>query len=279
MLTSPETILIFTDLDGTLLNAEDYRYDAALPILNRLQQAHIPIIPVTSKTFVEVEQLRDQIGLRDPFVVENGAGIVLELNDSRFSLQPPPLRKTGQLRSYGQISLGASYPQARAGLARISQRLGRVLVGFGDMTLEDLMARTGLSSVQAQQAQQRDFTEPFVTPKDLPAPRLVRAAQQEGFEVVVGDRFSHLIAPGSGKGEAVQILAEAYGRGQSLGHPPTTVGLGNSPNDQSLLEAVHQAIVIPGVQGPHPQLIHPDWTVAPQPGAAGWAQAVEDLIF
>jgi len=49
-LDSAMPCLIFTDLDGTLLNAESYSYQAALPTLARLQQAGIPVIPVTSKT-------------------------------------------------------------------------------------------------------------------------------------------------------------------------------------------------------------------------------------
>ena len=47
-------IMIFTDLDGTLLNHDDYRYDAALPALDAIRRLHIPLIPVSSKTMVEM---------------------------------------------------------------------------------------------------------------------------------------------------------------------------------------------------------------------------------
>ncbi|MDA0672462.1 MAG: haloacid dehalogenase, partial [Cyanobacteria bacterium] len=50
-------LLFFTDLDGTLLNGEDYGYEAALPVLETLKARQIPVIPVTSKTRAEVETL------------------------------------------------------------------------------------------------------------------------------------------------------------------------------------------------------------------------------
>ena len=36
-------LICFTDLDGTLLNHDDYRYDAAIPVIQKLQQAGVPI--------------------------------------------------------------------------------------------------------------------------------------------------------------------------------------------------------------------------------------------
>ena len=49
-------MLVFTDLDGTLLDHHDYSYDAALPTLRRLKKANIPLIFNTSKTAAEVEE-------------------------------------------------------------------------------------------------------------------------------------------------------------------------------------------------------------------------------
>ncbi|MCU0535678.1 MAG: HAD-IIB family hydrolase, partial [Hydrococcus sp. Prado102] len=61
--------LIFTDLDGTLLNQDDYAYEAAIPVLEKLKTQQIPVVPVTSKTRQEVETLRQEIKLEDPFIV------------------------------------------------------------------------------------------------------------------------------------------------------------------------------------------------------------------
>jgi len=68
-------ILVFTDLDGSLLNHDDYSFEEARPALDRLRKAKIPLIFVTSKTCREVEPLQNRLGLREPFIVENGGGI------------------------------------------------------------------------------------------------------------------------------------------------------------------------------------------------------------
>src|SRR5207253_11339070 len=64
-------VVLFTDLDGTLLDAATYRYDAARPALDRLRECRIPLIICTSKTRAEVDYLRRELDNRDPFIVEN----------------------------------------------------------------------------------------------------------------------------------------------------------------------------------------------------------------
>ena len=65
---------IVTDLDGTLMD-ENYDISPAKKTLNILSKMAIPVIPCTSKTASEVRYFRDENGLSDPFIVENGAAI------------------------------------------------------------------------------------------------------------------------------------------------------------------------------------------------------------
>jgi len=270
-MTTPAPAIVFTDLDGTLLNARDYRYDAAIPTLDRLKAAGIPTIPVTSKTRAEVELLRREIGLSDPFVVENGSGIFIADDDDRFSIETD-MRADG----YRIVPLGGGYAEARDRVARLGEALGVELGGFGDLTPEDLCDLTGLAIEDAKRAQTRDFTEPFVTPRELSSADIAAAAASLGFKVVVGDRFSHAIDPQSGKGVAVRALLDAY---QYPAGELAIVGLGNSPNDLPMLVAVPRPIVIPDETGaPHPGLAGRGWTLAKQHGCAGWALAVGEIL-
>ncbi len=264
-------LLIFTDLDGTLLNQDDYAYQAAVPQLERLKQANVPVIPVTSKTRAEVEHLMQAIGLTDPFVVENGSGVFIPNTETQFELP-----ETTDWGSYRLLQLGCTYGEARAALDRVAQTLELDLIGFGDMSIADVMQQTGLSADDAEQAKMRDFTEPFITPKQRSAEQIEQAVRAAGFQVVVGDRFSHLIGSGAGKGKAVQQLVNAYQRLQP-DRPVTTIGLGNSPNDLAMLEVVDIPIVIPSPKGAHPQLANRGWHIAAAPGCRGWASAIADL--
>jgi predicted mannosyl-3-phosphoglycerate phosphatase (HAD superfamily) len=50
--------LIFTDLDGSLLDHHTYSFAPAANYLDRLETQGIPVIPITSKTRAEVLVLR-----------------------------------------------------------------------------------------------------------------------------------------------------------------------------------------------------------------------------
>lgn len=265
-------LLIFTDLDGTLLNSDDYGYDGAIRAIADLQQQQIPIIPVSSKTRAEVEVLSTEIGLTDSFIVENGSAIFIpQHQDYLFSEE---MKIAGK---YYFRQRGCVYAQVRDGLRDLSAAIGEDLTGFGDLNIADIMQLTGLSEPEAQRAKNREFTEPFITPHHVDPERLAHQVKALGFNVVVGDRFSHLIGDQAGKGGAVQWLVNRYqqvNRGESI----TTIGLGNSPNDLAMLEVVDIPIIIPGIKGVHPGLTNQGWKVAPFPGSVGWGVAVAEEV-
>lgn len=68
-------IVVFTDLDGTLLDHATYRFDAALPALRLLKARQIPLVVCSSKTASEIEALRNRLRLSHPFISENGGAI------------------------------------------------------------------------------------------------------------------------------------------------------------------------------------------------------------
>mgnify|MGYP002626636661 CR=1 FL=1 len=77
-------LLIFTDVDGCLLNKADYRYDAALPALERLRRLQVPLILCSSKTAAELSELHRELDLGEaPFIPENGGAIVRPANPVR----------------------------------------------------------------------------------------------------------------------------------------------------------------------------------------------------
>ena len=264
-------LLIFTDLDGTLLNSDDYRCDRAKPVIKQLQRQQVPVIPVTSKTREEVEILRTEIGLSDPFIVENGSAVFIPPTGDRLS--SPETKMAGD---YHLMQFGDSYLKIRQGLTAVIDAIGEPLRGFGDLSLDEIIERTGLSTDEAKRAKHREFTEPFVTPKTIDSNVLEQKIIELGFRVVVGDRFSHLIGSKAGKGRAVQWLVQQYA---AIAPEETirTVGLGNSPNDLAMLEVVDIPIVIPGKNGPHPGLGDRGWPVAPSPGSQGWAEVVVEI--
>lgn len=263
-------LIIFTDLDGTLLDQGDYGYKPALPILEALKVRQIPVVPITSKTRQEVEDLRQELELSDPFVVENGSAIFISLQEKRLALT-----ELNRQENYHLERLGCNYAEARRGLQAVATALSQNLRGFGDLTNAEFEQLTGLSAEEARRARAREFTEPFLAPHQS-IQQLQHSAKKEGFRVLVGDRFSHLIGSRAGKGKATKWLAERYQAASE--QKIVTVGLGNSPNDLEMLQAVDIPIVVPGANGPHQEL-EQGWKIAPAPGSQGWAEAVAKLIY
>ncbi|MGE5256623.1 MAG: HAD hydrolase family protein, partial [Hyphomicrobiales bacterium] len=68
-------LLIFTDLDGALLEDGDYAHHTAQEGLDRIRRQQVPLVFITSKTRLEIERLQAAMEIREPFIAENGAAI------------------------------------------------------------------------------------------------------------------------------------------------------------------------------------------------------------
>jgi len=90
--------IVFSDLDGTLLDHNTYGWQEAQPALNLCKNRHVPIVLVSSKTRAEMEFLRRSLSISAPFVSENGGGIFSKVITLRsFPPGPPSIRGSGNI--------------------------------------------------------------------------------------------------------------------------------------------------------------------------------------
>ncbi|MDO9585449.1 MAG: HAD hydrolase family protein, partial [Syntrophales bacterium] len=161
--SAPKKVIIFTDLDGSLLNHDDYSFDGAVPSLERISDPKVPLIIATSKTRREVELLQGVMGIREPFIIENGGGIFFTAGYRGFTIPK------GQPKSvYTLVRLGMPYSRIRSFFVTIRAQFGAR--GFGDLSVEEVSELTGLSLKQAELAKAREFTEPFLLERDEDLP-------------------------------------------------------------------------------------------------------------
>jgi mannosyl-3-phosphoglycerate phosphatase len=224
--------VIFADLDGTFLD-EEYRYDHTKPIVNRLSALGGSVIFCSSKTRDEIEFYRKAIGIKEPFIVENGAAIYIPKGYFPFSYAST---KTSE---YNVIRLGALYETLRRKLAEIKQKTAAKIVGFGDMTLEELAYDTGLPLDMAKLAQKREHDEPFRIIEGNKK-RVLKAIKHEGLKCTEGSRYFHLTG-NTDKGKASNVLKSLYD--QIFGRVET-FGIGDGPNDLPMLKAVDKPFFI-----------------------------------
>jgi len=264
-------VIVFTDLDGTLLDSHTYSFNDAMKGLNLLRAHAIPLIPVASKTRAEVIHILQKLDFPGPAIVENGCAIT-------FTNGKAPDFPEVEYFSDGMpfIRIAGDYHDAVNFLKKLSRLSGVRLIGFSDMTPEDIAKVSGLPIDSAKRSKKREFCEPFVKPPDDKLDEIKQIASQHGYKVLVGDRFCHLVKAEADKGRAIQKYLKIY----KLEHEGdiVTLGLGNSPNDIEMMEAVDMPIVIPNLNGPHPELLRRNWRVALYPGPKGWAHAIEKTL-
>ena len=265
-------LIVFTDLDGTLLDQNTYSYRASLPALRKLQALKMPVILCSSKTRAEIEPLWRELPLEDPFVVENGGAIYFL--PEYFPAAADNARADNRLCT---LELGGHIGELRAGLAEAARRLHIRVRSFGDMSQTEILELTGLTKHQAQAAVQREYDEPFLIDEPSRERMLATALRMRGFTVTKGDRFFHL-SRGSDKGKAARLLMDLY---RKDGAVLMSVGLGNSANDLSLLLAVERPILIRNPDRSWDSTITqniPGIRKTMSIGPEGWAESVEKLL-
>lgn len=259
--------IIFTDLDGTLLNHNDYSFEEAREALDFIKKNSIPLVIVTSKTFREVRALQEKLGISCPFIVENGGGIFIPPDSILASPIPPQ-------ENYIQISRSQSYLEVRIFFKHIQKEFP--LRGFGDMRVEEVMALTGLSRNNAENSMRRNFTEPFILEGSADMKLLQDEAEKEELEIVKGGRFYHLITLGQDKAKAMGRLTHLYEA--YFEKKLKTVALGDSENDFTMLQAADVGVLIPLPSGEFANIDRTNLIKARYPGSKGWNKALLEIL-
>lgn len=268
-----DNLLIFTDLDGSLLDHHHYRHDEADLMLSQLAVNDIPVIPVSSKTRSEIERIRQSMYNSEPFICENGALICIPVG--YFADQPADTVKDQQYwlksfvepRQYWLDIINALKPQ-----------FGMDFTSFADAGIDGIIAMTGLDVHAAARAAHRQYNEAIAWHGSPARQKLfIAALQQAGGHVLQGGRFLH-VSGACDKGRALQWLLQQY---QHF-YPQKnwqTLAIGDSDNDIAMLQQADMALLIPSPVHGLPQLTkRSDTFIAPHTGPRGWAAGVQEIL-
>lgn len=227
--------LIFTDLDGTLLNHDDYSFAPALHSLQLIKEKHIPLIFTTSKTKAEVLLLQQKIGIIEPFITENGAALFIPKGYQGLSLE-----HLEEYDGYKVVIFGKRYNEVLSFYNQYKNEFS--MKGFSDMSIDEIVALTHLEHNDAILAKQRGFTEPFILNDCSDISKLEELADEYGLKITRGGRFFHLIAKQQDKGVAVKKAIQLF---QELFQEEIeSFGFGDSKNDIAMFENVTCPIAI-----------------------------------
>lgn len=232
--------LIFTDLDGTLLNHDDYSYKGAKDALKLISKKNIPLIFTTSKTKSEVEKLQKKLKIKEPFIIENGAALFIPKGYHGLDL--------GSLKEFGDyrvLVFGKTYEQILTFYDKYKIEFG--MYGFSDMSIKEVAKYTGLGPKSSERSKQRDFTEPFVLKDSSKLEKLKNLALTCNLKITRGGRFYHLMGMEQDKGKAVKKTIKLFKK--LYNKKILSIALGDGENDIPMLENVDMPINIKNHKG------------------------------
>lgn len=255
-MTPLPSVLVFSDLDGTLLDHDNYSWAAARPALDLIHQTSGGLVLASSKTAAEIYPLRAAMGFDGwPAITENGSGVLA-------AHQTPS-------------EVNGDYATLRKIMAEMPTHLRRRCRGFGDMTTADVAQITGLRRAEADRAKKRGFSEP---------------CQWHGTTAEREELDSFLAVHGVSAQQGGRFLTLSFGRTKASAmagiiaelKPSRTIALGDAPNDIEMLQAADIGVIV----------ANPSHTPLPRqqaedsgriirtitPGPQGWNDAIHTLL-
>lgn len=265
--------LVFTDLDGSLLDHDSYRYDAAQPVLDLLESLRIPVILASSKTRQEMLSLRAEMNNGHPFIVENGAAVFVP--EHYFLAAPADCELVD---GYWRRSFAPPRDRWSAPLAALRERFPGFFQDFASAGNAGVAEMTGLPLAQAALANAREYSEPVQwRGDDRSLQDFLQVLVEAGATVMRGGRF-YSVGGDCDKGRALDWLRGQYALAASAS-AVYDLAVGDGQNDIPMLERAHRALLIPAEGRPLPALQRSDGIrVGEGFGPEAWAQGVREWL-
>jgi len=263
-------LLVFTDLDGTLLDLETYSFEPALPAIKTLKERNIPLIFCTSKTRAEIEIVRSQLQNNHPFISENGGAIFIPKGyfSQKFNF-------TREDPDYLIVEFGTPYSKLKDTIKKMRSLTQGKVKGFGDLSFQEVAHLCRFSLDQAKLAKKREYDEPFILEDEAFKENIQEIARRSDLNITRGGRFYHLTGQND-KGKAVLMLKNMY---REKSEKLKAIAAGDSSNDLPMLKAVDYPILVKKTDGSYDPSVKLDNIIlASGAGPIGWSDALLKLL-
>jgi mannosyl-3-phosphoglycerate phosphatase family protein len=265
--------IVFTDIDGTLIDINSAEYGKKTKrLISIMREKNIPLILTSAKTRIEQDKIRDDLGLTDPFIIENGGAVFIPndyfpehfLKDIKYPLKEiEEMKKIDGYKNNNNkskesirggttcadkkisrvmvIELGKSSSEIRARLSDMRKKYNINFIGVADISVEELSNLASMPLDQAKRMAQRAYGETLLRIQEKDIPRFTRYAQDAGMKLIHGGRFFDVTA-GNDKGIAVGVLKTLFKN--KFHNDVTFYGIGDSTNDIPMLNLMDVPIIV-----------------------------------
>ena len=254
-------IIIITDLDGTLLDANEFTFDAIHKDIIDLIERGIEFIPASSKTRMEMMSFCSDLGITTPFIYENGAG---------FSIN-------GEASNQTDIIVGIPLDElVEMWNSAIPDELSANCQFLSTLSIDDCSAILGLSDEPLRLALKRSYTALFTfNGNETELAALHHHAESAGLRLQRGGRVFCLSGMHN-KASFIEFLRQKNNRQPKK----LIIAFGDASNDIPMLNAADIACIIPSPTGNPlpPETITTKKITASQPAPMGWIESAEAAL-
>ncbi len=253
-------IVIFTDLDGTLLHNETFKFENIRQYIKNLLSKNISIIPNSSKTKTEIYNFCHELDEELPFIVENGAAIYkMNLVNSDFPEKIILSRDKDEILNI----FFKKIPKELISKCKFVLKLKK----------DEQLKIFGLSEKQLSYASDRQFSVPLIFKGNKAEKNnLFRLAYNTGLTMQEGGRVINLSDKVS-KSYAMKKVSRIFEKTEK--QELKTIGVGDNFNDLDMLKSSDVACLVFNEKFKLDTLNINNCLVSKKPAPEGWEEVVK----
>jgi mannosyl-3-phosphoglycerate synthase len=261
--------VVFTNLEGTLLHPLTDSYTQALDTIRLLQGKRVPIIFCSAKTRSEQQVYREELNINEPFILERGGAIFIP--KEYFHL---PFTYDRIVQDYLIIELGLPYQEIRRRLKSIQRDTAIKIIGFGDMSVEEIARSTGLNLGLSEFMKQREYSEIIdIKGNKKEIELILKKIDESGLKYTIRGKI-YEINSGNNEGKAVQVLTTLF---KMNFDNVFTLGIANDESSTAMLAAVDVPMLVQGEGNRWRKIKVNNIKRVKGIGPNGWSKALKEL--
>ena len=255
-------ILIFTDLDGSLLHRDTFKFDEIKDYLKILLSQGIFIIPNTSKTEKEILEFNNELGSDLPYISENGAAINgLNLLNSNLPKELILSREKDNLIKIFENSIPVNLQNKCKWLSEMDKNKQSLIFGLGDEKLK--------------MALDRKYTIPFLFEGSKSEKNeLSRIVKNKGLALQEGGRVINLTDKVN-KAKALQVFVRFFKKNNKN---VKTIAVGDNYNDLDMLKTSEFPCLVFNDKFTLDEIPIKNLITTNKPSPEGWADVIKKAL-
>tara|TARA_B100000886_G_scaffold42250_1_gene25959 strand:- start:252 stop:1058 length:807 start_codon:yes stop_codon:yes gene_type:complete len=256
------TYIVFTDLDGSLLHRDTFKFDPIKDFIKSLLNDGIIIVPNSSKTENEIEKFKEELGVAVPFISENGSAIHgLNLINPNFPNKIILSREKEELLKIFNSKVPETLLNKCVQIFKLSTKEQEKIFGQKDEKLKNVL--------------KRKYTLPLLFSGDkIEKNKLIKILNSNSLTLQEGGRVLNLcdnISKVKSMNRVIKIL-------KNVENKIKTIGVGDNYNDLNMLKNCDIPCLVFNDQFKLDQVNIENLIFSNKPSPEGWADVIKKAL-